>query len=143
MVNKKKLGGILSEMSVKGEQVDFVVVGVGINVSAEPSDFSPETAATATSLKQIEEKAWDKGEILENLVSALLQEVQGLADQGPAALIARWEQESGMLGERVRAGSEGRSVEGKVLGLAGDGQLKIQSDSGETLQLLAGDTTLL
>ncbi len=143
LVNKKKLGGILSEMSVKGDQVEFVVIGVGINVSSEPSDFSPETAAMATSLKQIEEKAWDKGEILENLVSALLQEAQSLADQGPAALIARWEKESGMVGERVRAGSEGRTVEGKVLGLAGDGQLKLQRDSGEILQLLAGDTTLL
>jgi len=47
----KKLGGILTELVLSGEEVSLVI-GVGLNVSHQPEDFSPEVAALATSLKQ-------------------------------------------------------------------------------------------
>jgi len=142
-VEKKKLAGVLTEMVTKKDKVDFVVVGVGVNVLSDAQDFSPETAALATSLKQIEAKAWDRGEILENLVPAILHEVKQLVANGAPALISRWEKESGMVGERIRAKLQDREVEGEVTGLAADGQLKIKTAAGETLQLLAEDATLI
>ena len=50
----KKLCGILTEMSLEGEtgQIEYVIVGIGINVSQTPEDFSPEVAQMATSCLQ-------------------------------------------------------------------------------------------
>jgi BirA family biotin operon repressor/biotin-[acetyl-CoA-carboxylase] ligase len=141
-VGKKKLGGILTEMVHQKEKVDFVVIGVGLNVETEAADLSPETAPLATSLKQVQDRTWDKGEILERVLGALLDEVQRLVDRGPAELVGRWEQESGMVGHRIRVLRENGDVEGTVLGLRDDGQLKIETAEGGLLHLLAEDTVL-
>ena len=46
----KKLGGILTEMSVDKGLVDYAVVGIGINCLQQETDFPPEIAGLATSL---------------------------------------------------------------------------------------------
>ena len=48
VLNKKKICGILTEMSLKGTQIDFVVLGIGINVNNK--EFPEEIKETASSL---------------------------------------------------------------------------------------------
>ena len=49
-LNSKKLAGILTEVSLADGGVDYVVVGIGVNLRQRPEDFSPEVAKIATSL---------------------------------------------------------------------------------------------
>ena len=53
ILQNRKLGGILTEMSVdaKTGQVDFAVIGIGINCLQSPEDFPPELRDIAISLK--------------------------------------------------------------------------------------------
>lgn len=48
VLNKKKVCGILTEMSLKGTEIDYVVIGIGINVNNKA--FPDEIAQTASSL---------------------------------------------------------------------------------------------
>ena len=50
VLNGKKLVGILTEVSLADGGVDYVVVGIGVNLRQRPEDFSPEVAKIATSL---------------------------------------------------------------------------------------------
>ncbi|MBR1690024.1 MAG: biotin--[Oscillibacter sp.] len=52
VLNGRKLSGILTELSLEGEtgRLQYLVVGIGINVSQGPEDFTPEVAQMATSL---------------------------------------------------------------------------------------------
>ena len=50
ILNGKKLVGILTEVSLVDGGVDYVVVGIGVNLRQRPEDFSPEVAKIATSL---------------------------------------------------------------------------------------------
>jgi hypothetical protein len=50
VIGRKKLGGILTEMSVDKGMVDYAVVGIGINCLQSMEDFPPEIADLATSL---------------------------------------------------------------------------------------------
>ena len=43
--------GILTEASLSGRGVDYVVIGIGVNLRQRPDDFSPEVARIATSLE--------------------------------------------------------------------------------------------
>lgn len=142
MVAKKKLGGILTEMYHSGSKVGFLVVGVGINVSQTAGDFSTEVAPLATSLGQVGVTV-DRAELLQRLIPAVLGEVNRLAREGAAGLIQRWEQDSGMLGLEIAYESDGRRDEGRVLGLAADGKLRVAGRDGRVAELLAEDTTLL
>lgn len=48
VLNKKKICGILTEMSLNGTEIDYVVIGIGINVNNK--DFPEEISQTASSL---------------------------------------------------------------------------------------------
>jgi len=143
LLEKKKAGGILSEMSQKGNELNFVVVGVGLNVAQQTEDFSGELAGKATSLDLSSGKIWDRGEVLKAVVPSLLDEVDQLVAKGPQTLIQRWEEGSGMVGLQVKALQGGSEIEGKVVGLNPQGQLKIQKADGSLVQLVADDTTLV
>lgn len=54
ILHRKKLCGILTELSLEGEtgQLQYVVAGIGINVSQSAEDFGPEVSQVATSLEQ-------------------------------------------------------------------------------------------
>lgn len=54
LLEGKKLCGILTEMGIEGESgaLQYVVTGMGINISQTAEDFTPEVAAVATSLAQ-------------------------------------------------------------------------------------------
>lgn len=142
LIAGKKTGGILCEMASKKDMVDYLVVGVGLNVATEAADLSPETAPTATSLKLATQKDWDRGEVLEAILPGLMDEIDRLASGGPADLLKRWETESGMVGRNIRFTKDGGTSEGKVLGLEEDGQLKVELAGGGVARLLAEDTTL-
>ena len=48
VLNKKKICGILTELSLAGSEIDFVVIGIGINVNNK--EFPEEIQSTASSL---------------------------------------------------------------------------------------------
>lgn len=48
VINKKKICGILTELSLKQKEIDFIIVGIGINVWNEV--FPEEISATASSI---------------------------------------------------------------------------------------------
>ncbi len=142
-VGQKKLAGILTEMVNHGRQVDFVVVGVGLNVFQRPEDFSPSVRAVATSLKMASDQAWDRGQVLLQILMEIFSEIEKLIAEGPGPLIARWTQTSGMVGKKVQAVENDRSTEGVVCGLSPEGQLQVKTDRGENISIIAGDVFLL
>lgn len=48
VLNKKKICGILTEMALNGTEIDYVIIGIGINVNNK--DFPEEISDTASSL---------------------------------------------------------------------------------------------
>lgn len=55
LLGDKKIAGILTEMALEGEsgQIDYVVLGVGLNVHQTVTDFTEEVAAMASSLDAV------------------------------------------------------------------------------------------
>ena len=75
---KKKLGGILTELSLdNGGNVNFAVVGIGINCFQKSGDFPPEICDIATSLAQFTGNEPD----IPRLVAAILSALQKMSEQ--------------------------------------------------------------
>ena len=64
LVNGKKICGILVESSTAGERLDYVVIGIGLNVNAEQEELIPE----ATSMKIISGRLHNKEELLQKIL---------------------------------------------------------------------------
>ena len=76
VIGNRKLCGILTEMSLEGEtgRVQYLVLGIGINVGQEAEDFSPDVAAIATSLSAYLGRPVSRPE----LAAALIHELEWL-----------------------------------------------------------------
>lgn len=81
LIGPKKVGGILVESKTSGGSVDFVVVGVGINVHQQA--FDSDLATPATSLDLEAGGRVSRQDLLVFLLKSLERETLGLAD--PAA----------------------------------------------------------
>jgi len=83
----RKMAGILVE--TRTGKHPFAVVGIGLNVNHRLEDFPPELQASATSLRIVSGKSFNRNHVAGVLLKALGRSEQLLRDD-PAALLARW-----------------------------------------------------
>ena len=76
VVNGKKLCGILTEMALEGEtgRLQYLVLGVGLNVAQTASDFTPDVAAMATSVNEAAGRQVSRAA----LTAAMLEEIDAM-----------------------------------------------------------------
>lgn len=72
LIGRKKVCGILTEISADAEQLRFAVVGIGINVNQQ--SFPQEIAQLATSLQIETGKEWSRTELLISLLNSVESE---------------------------------------------------------------------
>ena len=130
LLNRRKVCGILTEMSAEATSVRHIVVGIGINVNH--THFPGELADTATSLRLSTGKPCSRVELCAALLKSLDREYRSLltgSDAG-AQIIRRFEQASSSVrGTRVRMEEEG-GWEGISEGLDQRGFLRVRTTEG-------------
>ncbi|HEY91511.1 MAG TPA: biotin--[acetyl-CoA-carboxylase] ligase [Dehalococcoidia bacterium] len=139
MLNNKKVCGILVEVSVLPGTVNFAVVGIGINVNLDPSDF-PEILPIATSLSHELGQEVSRLEI----VRCLLREMERLylISMESNAVYEQWRDRLVTLGKEVRVTSGTSTREGIAESVDPDGALLLRLPDGSLDRVLAGDVTL-
>lgn len=137
LIGRKKVCGILTEISSEGEQLRFAVIGIGVNVN-QPS-FPPEIAEIATSIQIETGKIWSRSDSLIALLRCLeLEYKKTLAPEGRGALVARVESVSSYArGKRVHV-DEGGGYDGVTDGLDAHGFLRVRTQTGARTVLSGG-----
>ena len=69
MLNNKKVSGILTESSIIGNKVEYLIIGIGLNVNEE--NFNEEIKYIATSLKKELKKQFSREEIIAKFIEEL------------------------------------------------------------------------
>ena len=127
VVADRKMGGMLAESVVRGDRVDAVVVGIGINVVAV--ELSPDVAAGSTSLEREGGRA-DRDELLAVMAGEVERCYGGLVDGGVAPLTEAWRRRLDTLGRRVRLELDDGAFEGTAVDVDADGALVVDTDRG-------------
>ena len=139
LVKGKKICGILTEMAMEMEQVDYVVVGVGLNVNTRQDDLSPDIQDIATSLAILGDKVFSRVQILRIFLEKL-EFYYGLFRDGQFEDIRlRWKKLSGLIGKEVRVDGLDRSFAGEVMDLDEDGCLILKLKDGSLQRIIAGE----
>ncbi len=139
LVAGRKVAGVLAEASFAGEQLDWVVLGMGVNVNAGPPAVALDASRAATCL------AAEAGYLLEreSVMSAILSAFDvRYAQLGTPALAAAWEGLLAMRGKRVEARGPAGTVTGRLEGVTAEGAAVLRLASGESRVILAGDMHL-
>lgn len=136
-----KVGGILVESSTDTQRVNYLVVGIGVNLQGAPDMFTPR----ARSLAQLELGSPPlRDSLLEHLRSILDQKILELEEGMDRTLIYKaWEFRALGLGESVELWEDGELTQAAALeGLAPNGQLRVRLLSGQTKTFLHGKIRL-
>jgi BirA family biotin operon repressor/biotin-[acetyl-CoA-carboxylase] ligase len=85
---RRKIAGLLAEASSGPHGVQYVVLGIGINLA--PAAFPPELAARSGSIEGELGRPVDPGLVLAAVLSALNQTLNDIETAGPPRLLAQW-----------------------------------------------------
>jgi BirA family biotin operon repressor/biotin-[acetyl-CoA-carboxylase] ligase len=134
---RRKLAGILAEASSGPAGVQYVVLGIGINVGA--ASFPPELSDRAGSIETELGRAVDAGPVLAHVLAALNRVVAEVEHAGPPNLFTRWlERAPSANGERIEWDGAHGVETGISAGLAEDGALLARTAEGLT-RIVAGE----
>jgi len=139
LVNGKKVCGILVESDVKGDKVDCAVIGIGINVNLEVSEF-PQIAPMATSLSQELGRKVSRRALVQSLLFQAEKLYLALADGD--SVFKQWRDRLVTLGKKVQVSSGETTCKGVAESVAPDGSLLLRQPDGSLLKIVAGDVTL-
>ncbi|MBN2401452.1 MAG: biotin--[acetyl-CoA-carboxylase] ligase [Spirochaetes bacterium] len=139
--NNKKLAGILTELNVGRNQINYAIVGIGLNVNADMNKF-PEIKEIATSLFNETGKIISRNELLKEILFKLEKKYNLLKDGKNNRIRKNWNKYSLVTGRHVTVFSEGYSEEGIADSIAEDGSLILLKSNGEKKNILCGDVSL-
>lgn len=137
----RKLVGILTEMSAEMDAINFVVLGIGINVSLQESDFPEELRNIGASVSMGAEREVSRVEVLQKLLERLEYWYQVVKQEGFEPVLEAWRRESVTLGQPVRVLAGEETYDGVAEELAEDGSLLVRTEKG-LRRVLAGDVSL-
>lgn len=138
-----KVAGILTELSAEVDRVRHLILGLGLNINHQPTDFPPEIRKIATSLAIETGAMVDRpclaARVLEELDSDYSRIRSGKFEQ----IALEWERNCSTLGKAVRIQMGDRIVQGRAEALDGEGALLLRSSHGNLERILGGDVTVL
>lgn len=143
LVSGKKLAGILSEAACDAERVDYVILGIGINVNLRQSSMPETIRRRATSLAELTGESLARESVLCRLIQDLDRCYGILEASGFDALRPQWEARFNLRGKRVRADLGDRVIVGVARGIDPSGALVLEDERGVVWTVVAGDVIAL
>ncbi len=140
IVGRKKLVGILTEMSAEFDAVEYVITGIGINV--DHTSFPEEIAFKATSLLLETGRHIDKNEFLACVLGHIENEfVKNNLELTPTAL-AEYTDLCATVGRSVTFQRGTRRISGMAVGVSEHGELKVMMSDGTISLVNSGEVTV-
>jgi BirA family biotin operon repressor/biotin-[acetyl-CoA-carboxylase] ligase len=127
LIEGRKVCGVLSEASWQAEQLEFAVVGIGVNIRPESVPPLEAVQWPAACLETLRGQPVRRMDLLLDIVRHMAKWYSRL---GQPALADRWERCLAYIGESVRLQNDERVVEGTVEGLDLYGRLVVQTPNG-------------
>jgi len=118
----KKVGGILCEVVMFGEEINAILIGIGLNVNID--EIPEEIKGKATSIKIETGKSYDNMRLLREIVDEIYRNLELKIED----VINYWKTKDIMLDKKIRFEYYNEIVEGEVLDIENDGSLKILTD---------------
>ena len=148
IINGKKVCGILVEMNMEIDRINFLVLGIGLNVNQEKDDFSQELLDKAVSLKMHVEETSDSQKILKRneLIAVILLKFEEIYDKVKSGtfedIISEWKKYSVTLGKEVNITYKNEQYRGVAENIAKDGKLIVKCEDGTVKEVFSGEISV-
>ena len=139
LVGGKKLCGILTEAAFDMERIDYVVIGIGINVNVAESQIPEELRDIATSLRCIDGHEHSRADLVRAVLTGFERQYTAAGYYGFDDVLVRWKACSHTLGRHVTVRGEREEHSGIAEGLTPAGGLLLRDETGMLKAILSGD----
>ncbi|SKA07436.1 biotin--[acetyl-CoA-carboxylase] ligase [Selenihalanaerobacter shriftii] len=142
LINQRKVSGILTEMNAEIDRVNYVILGLGINLNIEKAEFPEELIRKATSVKEEFGKEVSKLDFFLSLLHELEKEYVKLQEDGFGSVLQGWRDYNITLGKEVKVNNVREVLKGQAIDVDDEGALLIKLEDGTVERVIAGDVTL-
>lgn len=139
LIDGKKLAGILTEAACDTECVQYVILGIGLNLNYRAETMPETLRQRATSMADRAGENLSRETVLVRLIHDLDRCYGELEESGFAALRPRWETHFGLRGRRVRVELGDQTIIGRAQGIDHEGALIVETDDEQRRSIIAGD----
>ncbi|MGA2780348.1 MAG: biotin--[acetyl-CoA-carboxylase] ligase [Smithella sp.] len=143
LIDGKKVCGILSQVKTTVSEVDFIVLGMGINVNINYNQLPEEIRNLATSLAMETGQEVSRLELIISLYENLTKWYKQLIQNGFGPIKEKWQSLTPMIGQTVQVMFGEEEVNGKAIGLDDDGSLILLAAGNKEFKVSAGDATII
>jgi len=141
ILGQKKICGILTEMTLKGTEVDYVVIGVGVNVNI--TTFPEELSDKATSLYLEKGEEADRELLLREILAEFENQYeQFIKIQDLSFIQEEYNQVLVNKDKEVLVLEPGNEYQAKALGINSRGELLVEKKDGSQEAVFAGEVSV-
>jgi BirA family biotin operon repressor/biotin-[acetyl-CoA-carboxylase] ligase len=139
LLEGKKVAGILSESSCISERIEFVILGIGVNLNYS-IELMPEAIRNgATSLFIVNGQVIQRETFAKRLIQDLDRCYGELEESGFSAIAPRWEARFSLRGQKIKVEGSNQVLVGTAAGIDRDGALIVVDEQGMPQRVVAGD----
>jgi len=143
LIDGKKVCGVLSQIKTAVSEVDFIVLGMGINVNISYNQFPEEIRNLATSLAIETGREISRQELIISLYENITKWYKQLIQNGFGPIKEKWRSLTPMIGKPVQVMFGEEAVSGKAIGLDDDGSLILLAAGNKEIKVSAGEATII
>jgi BirA family biotin operon repressor/biotin-[acetyl-CoA-carboxylase] ligase len=134
IVKDRKIAGILPEAKITGAQIEFMIMGIGLNVNADLTDFPGELRDRVTSYRMLTGNTWDVTAAGRHVLEHVTRLLTRMDAQGPEFIPREWARFWAHQGRFVRRDD----LVGRAHGIAPDGSLLLLTHDGSVTRVNSG-----
>ncbi|WP_343272875.1 biotin--[acetyl-CoA-carboxylase] ligase [Lentibacillus songyuanensis] len=139
LLNGRKTAGILTEMQAEQDTIQYVVIGIGMNVNQSHDDLPADIQDKATSLFLETKQRWNTRKLIQNLLRTFEAAYDDYILNGFPDVKRKWESYGFKIGQPIRLKTMKTTYDAIFMGIAEDGALLINTGDGEVKKLYSAE----
>ena len=141
LVSGKKIAGILTEISAEMDAIDYIVVGLGLNVNTP--DFPGDIRDKATSILIETGRHFPRVKIIKEYLKQYEKYYEIFGRIGFEPIITRWKELTNIVGRWITVRATNTEYTGEVHDIDNDGVLILKDSAGKLHRIVSGDVSLV
>jgi BirA family transcriptional regulator, biotin operon repressor / biotin---[acetyl-CoA-carboxylase] ligase len=138
-VKGKKIAGILLESEANGQTVNYVVIGVGVNLNIDVAVLSSDLQTCSTSMLSEVGCPVDVYEFLQKFFLQCDFYYNLFKEKQYDSLINQWKNKTDTLGRLIRVQTSSGTIQGTAHDIDPSGFLLLKTKTGEIKKIMSGD----
>jgi BirA family biotin operon repressor/biotin-[acetyl-CoA-carboxylase] ligase len=144
LISGRKVAGLLNEMSSETDGINFVILGIGVNLNMTAAQFPADLRTPATSLLLERGRPVSRAQFAATMLNELDRLYNDFLFYGFGPVRDEWQRRCNANGHEVSVSDGGaETMQGMFCGIDDDGAMLVRTPNGREERILCGDVRVM